>query len=149
MWSVGCIFAEVLCGDYFFKGESEIDQLQKIVATMGVPSEENWPGYGDLPSAKVFKWKASAKPAAAKAGERGKNRALRAKFPRETSSAAFTDANSQRHLNDTGFDLLEGLLTMNPKGRLSAAAAQGHAWFAEDPTALPTDRMPSFPAGGP
>ena len=147
MWSVGCIFAEVLCGDYFFRGESEIDQLQKIVSTMGVPSEDNWPGYDELPSARVFRWKTSMP--AARAGEHGKNRRLRDKFPRETSSAAFTDANRQRHLNDTGFQLLEGMLSMDPKGRLSAAGAQAHAWFAEEPTALPQDRMPSFPAGGP
>ena len=158
MWSVGCIFAEMLTGRYFFEGESEIDQLTKIVATIGVPSETNWPGYESLPSAKTFSWRSLPHtfPAAA-AGECGtgtvtgksRNRKLREKFPRETSSAAFTDANRQKHLNDTGFDLLEGLLLMNPKGRLSAAMARTHPWFTEEPTALPMSQMPSFPAADP
>ena len=80
---------------------------------------------------------------------KSRNRKLREKFPRETSSAAFTDANRQKHLNDTGFDLLEGLLLMNPKGRLSAAMTRTHPWFAEEPTALPMSQMPSFPAPSP
>lgn len=57
MWSVGCIFAEVLTGDYFFEGTSELDQLHKIFALLGVPNKARWPGYEDLPQSKMFKWK--------------------------------------------------------------------------------------------
>lgn len=83
MWSVGCIFAEMITGDILFPGSGEIDQLQKIFAvrvsycwvslpcawgnnanqqthvvwwwlqTIGIPTEENWPTYADLPQSKV------------------------------------------------------------------------------------------------
>lgn len=57
MWSVGCIFAELLIGDYFLEGTSEIDQLTKIFTLLGLPTRAKWPDYEQLPNAKLFKWK--------------------------------------------------------------------------------------------
>ncbi|VDK43550.1 unnamed protein product [Taenia asiatica] len=44
MWSMGCIFAELVTGDPLFCGDSGIDQLFHIFRIMGVPTEESWPG---------------------------------------------------------------------------------------------------------
>ena len=44
MWSVGCIFAEMMLRVPYFAGESDIDQLGKIFAALGTPTEANWPG---------------------------------------------------------------------------------------------------------
>ncbi|KLO16731.1 Pkinase-domain-containing protein [Schizopora paradoxa] len=53
MWSVGCIFAEmVLRGAPLFPGDSEIDQIFKIFRILGTPSEESWPGVSQLPDYK-------------------------------------------------------------------------------------------------
>ncbi|BAM79339.1 cyclin dependent kinase, A-type [Cyanidioschyzon merolae strain 10D] len=49
MWSVGCIFAEMMCRKALFPGDSEIDQLFKIFRALGTPSEEVWPGVSQLP----------------------------------------------------------------------------------------------------
>jgi cell cycle related kinase len=49
MWSVGCIFAELLTGHPFFPGNSDIDQICKIRDKLGSMSEEIWPGVKDLP----------------------------------------------------------------------------------------------------
>lgn len=43
MWSMGCIFAEMVTGTPLFRGDSGIDQLFHIFRIMGVPTEENWP----------------------------------------------------------------------------------------------------------
>ena len=67
------------------------------------------------------------------------------RFPRPSSSSAFTDVNESRHLSDLGFELLEGLLCLDPQGRLSAERAIAHPWFAEDPLPRPRSRMPNFP----
>ena len=53
MWSVGCIFAEmVLRGAPLFPGDSEIDQIFKIFRLLGTPNEESWPGVSQLPDYK-------------------------------------------------------------------------------------------------
>lgn len=53
MWSVGCIFAEmVLRGAPLFPGDSEIDQIFKIFRILGTPNEESWPGVSQLPDYK-------------------------------------------------------------------------------------------------
>merc|ERR1719305_1100585 len=43
IWSVGCVFAELL------KGRGELDQVDKIFRLQGTPTEESWPGYSNLP----------------------------------------------------------------------------------------------------
>jgi mitogen-activated protein kinase 7 len=40
MWSVGCILAELLGGKPIFRGEDYVDQLNKILAFLGTPTEE-------------------------------------------------------------------------------------------------------------
>uniref|UniRef100_A0A4W4DXK5 cyclin-dependent kinase n=1 Tax=Electrophorus electricus TaxID=8005 RepID=A0A4W4DXK5_ELEEL len=52
MWSVGCIFGELLTQKPLFPGKSEIDQINKIFKDLGSPSEKIWPGYVELPAVK-------------------------------------------------------------------------------------------------
>ncbi|KAK9129071.1 hypothetical protein Syun_017868 [Stephania yunnanensis] len=44
MWSVGCIFAELLQGKPILPGKDEPEQLNKIFELCGAPDEVNWPG---------------------------------------------------------------------------------------------------------
>jgi len=39
-WSVGCIFAEMLLGEPFFKGENNQQQLVEIIKILGTPTKE-------------------------------------------------------------------------------------------------------------
>jgi len=48
IWSIGCIFAEMISGNPLFKAESEIDLLYRIFRTLGTPVEESWPGVTQL-----------------------------------------------------------------------------------------------------
>ena len=72
MWSVGCIFAEMVNkGGPLFPGDSEIDQIFRIFRSashtvthsnirltlrssriMGTPNEDKWPGVSQLPDYK-------------------------------------------------------------------------------------------------
>lgn len=58
LWSLGCIFAEMIMRRTLFPGDSEIDQLYRIFRLMGTPTEETWPGVTTLPDYKpIFpKW---------------------------------------------------------------------------------------------
>uniref|UniRef100_A0A8C7JIF8 Cyclin-dependent kinase 15 n=1 Tax=Oncorhynchus kisutch TaxID=8019 RepID=A0A8C7JIF8_ONCKI len=48
IWGAGCIFIEMLQGTPAFPGVADVfEQLQKIWAVVGVPTEEMWPGVND------------------------------------------------------------------------------------------------------
>ncbi|KAG2585340.1 hypothetical protein PVAP13_6KG384006 [Panicum virgatum] len=49
MWSVGCIFAELVTNNPLFPGDSELQQLLHIFKLLGTPNEQVWPGVGKLP----------------------------------------------------------------------------------------------------
>ncbi|KAG8222500.1 hypothetical protein J437_LFUL009603 [Ladona fulva] len=52
VWSIGCIFAEMITRRALFPGDSEIDQLFRIFRTLGTPDETIWPGVSQLPDYK-------------------------------------------------------------------------------------------------
>ena len=49
IWSVGCIFAELVNQKPLFAGASEEDQLDKIFKIRGTPTDEAWPQMKELP----------------------------------------------------------------------------------------------------
>jgi cyclin-dependent kinase 2 len=49
LWSVACIFVEMLNGRALFPGDSEIDELYKIFRVLGTPSDATWPGTLQVP----------------------------------------------------------------------------------------------------
>ncbi|KAL5670237.1 hypothetical protein ACJX0J_022458, partial [Zea mays] len=53
VWSVGCIFAEMVNQKPLFPGDSEIDELFKIFRVLGTPNEQSWPGVSCLPDFKT------------------------------------------------------------------------------------------------
>ncbi|XP_064899631.1 cyclin-dependent kinase 2 isoform X1 [Columba livia] len=52
IWSLGCIFAEMITRRALFPGDSEIDQLFRIFRTLGTPDEAAWPGVTAMPDYK-------------------------------------------------------------------------------------------------
>eukprot|EP00045_Choanoeca_perplexa_P022706 m.10658 g.10658 ORF g.10658 m.10658 type:complete len:292 (+) comp9643_c0_seq1:115-990(+) len=103
MWSVGCIFAEMVTRRPLFPGDSEIDELFKIFRALGTPTEEMWPGVTGLPDYK-----------ACFPGWRGQD--LSTLVP---------------GLDECGLDLLQKMLTFDPSNRISAKQALLHPWFNE------------------
>ena len=49
VWSIGCVFAELLTGRPFFPGSSDIDQICRIRDVLGSLNEKIWPGVVELP----------------------------------------------------------------------------------------------------
>ncbi|KAI4336610.1 hypothetical protein L6164_015114 [Bauhinia variegata] len=126
MWSLGCIMAELLSKEPLFNGKTEFDQLDKIFRTLGTPNETIWPGFSKLPGVKVNFVK-------------HQYNLLRKKFP----ATSFTGSPV---LSDSGFDLLNKLLTYDPEKRITAEAALNHEWFREVPLPKSKEFMPTFPA---
>ena len=48
VWSIGCIFGEMLTGNPLFPGQGEVDQLNQICSLLGIPDESSWPGVSKL-----------------------------------------------------------------------------------------------------
>ena len=50
IWSIGCIFAEMVNGCVFFQGYSEKEQVRKIFSILGTPNvEKDYPMYAKYP----------------------------------------------------------------------------------------------------
>lgn len=43
IWSVGCIFAELMLRTPYLPGESDLQQLTTICKALGTPTERDWP----------------------------------------------------------------------------------------------------------
>ncbi|KAJ4292159.1 hypothetical protein N0V88_005787 [Collariella sp. IMI 366227] len=52
MWSIGCIFGELLTREPLLQGRNEVDQLTQIFSLCGVPTDESWPSFRRLPNAR-------------------------------------------------------------------------------------------------
>jgi serine/threonine protein kinase len=55
MWSIGCIFLEMLVLKPFFLGTSEKDQYERIFRELGTPNETIWPGITKLKNFNIEK----------------------------------------------------------------------------------------------
>lgn len=118
IWSVGCIFGELIRQEAIMQGQGELDQIDKIFTLLGAPSDESWPEFKTLPNAKIFRWRSSSS---------------------ETNSMRFAKVfpvNPPPHckhtfLDTNGRDLLYRLLTLDPTKRISAKAALEHCYFTE------------------
>ncbi|OII72749.1 protein kinase domain-containing protein [Cryptosporidium andersoni] len=63
LWSIGCVFGELILGKPLFSGETSIDQLVKIIQVLGTPTKEQMiamnPHYTEVrfPTLKAKDWK--------------------------------------------------------------------------------------------
>lgn len=100
IWSLGCIFAEMLTNRTLFPGDSEIDQLYRIFRTLGTPDETTWPGFRQMPEYRNF--------------SKFKGRGLEDYIGASDSMA---------------IDLLKNFLTYDPTTRISAKQALEHVYL--------------------
>jgi len=103
IWSVGCIFAEMINGRPLFPGQSDEDQLWKIFATLGTPSPATWPQIVELPEFKDD-------------------------FPQYEPQAWSSIVPS---LDPKGVDLLTKMLKYDPNQRIPAKLAMDHDYFRD------------------
>ncbi|KAF1802762.1 kinase-like domain-containing protein [Mucor lusitanicus] len=114
MWSLGCIFAELLGSKPLFKGRDFVDQLNQILYILGTPDDDTLNRIGSERAQTYI---------------RGLERF--AKIPLDQLYPNATE---------TALDLLEKLLTFDPMSRIGVEDALDHPYFElfHDPDDEPT-----------
>ena len=102
VWSLGCVLGELFAKDPIFPGNDETCQLNLISSLCGTPTEDNCPSFIILPFINIRSPKENYK------------RIVRTEF-----------ANLPPH----ALDLLDNMLTLDPRKRITVQAALLSPWF--------------------
>ncbi|KRY55180.1 Cyclin-dependent kinase 12 [Trichinella britovi] len=118
VWSVGCILGELFTRRPLFQGGSELMQLELISRICGSPTPLVWPEVVDLPLFETIRLKKLYK------------RCLRDQF---------------RQIPTAALDLLDQMLTLDPKKRCSAEAALRSPWLVSiNPGNVTPPKLPTW-----
>jgi len=106
IWSIGCIFGEMVNGKALFPGKTETIQLLKICQFLGTPTTKEWPTMNTYLNSKIM-------------NDIGNGEV----FPLINWKKAFPK------LEDSGIDLISKMLQFDPAKRISAQDALKHPFF--------------------
>lgn len=121
VWSLGCVFAELLLLRPLLQGDDSRDQMGKITDVLGAPTEEDWPGATRLPHAASFLPRTRRHAPIAPHNVR-----LRRLFGPSFISEVTP-------LSHAGIALLSSLLMLNPSRRAFATAVTQSSYVQEEP----------------
>ncbi|KAG7597510.1 Protein kinase domain [Arabidopsis suecica] len=116
LWSVGCVFAELLLGKPVLQGRTEVEQLHKIFKLCGSPPEDYWKK-SKLPHAMLFK-------------------------PQQHYDGCLREA--LKDLSDADINLIETLLSIQPHKRGTASTALVSQYFTSKPFACDPSSLPVY-----
>ncbi|KAI0320860.1 Pkinase-domain-containing protein [Amylostereum chailletii] len=117
IWSVGCIFAELMLRTPYLPGESDMDQLKTIFRALGTPTEDDWPGHTKLPDYVPV-----------------------GQFPKTPLRDLFTAASAD------ALNLLGKCLIYEPRRRITAKDALSHPYFFALPYPSHPSKLPKCAA---
>ncbi|KAJ6676840.1 BINDING PROTEIN putative-RELATED [Salix viminalis] len=117
LWSVGCVFAELLLGKPILQGRTEVEQLHKIFKLCGSPPDEYWKK-SKLPHATLFK-------------------------PQQPYDSCLRE--TFKDLPTTAVNLIKTLLSVEPYKRGTAASALASEYFSTKPYPCDPSSLPKYP----
>ncbi|KAK4705909.1 hypothetical protein P7C70_g297, partial [Phenoliferia sp. Uapishka_3] len=116
MWGVGCVMVEMYKKTPLFPGASDLNQAEQIFALCGSPTEATMPGFDKLPGCEGHtQWKRQ-------------DRVCRNECERLGGGPSFAA-------------LIDKILVLDPKKRLTAPQALNDNWFWSDPLPTPPHLM--------
>ncbi|KAF8111397.1 hypothetical protein N665_0076s0370 [Sinapis alba] len=117
LWSVGCVFAELLLGKPILRGRTEVEQLHKIFKLCGSPPADYWKK-SKLPHAMLFK-------------------------PQQNYDSCLRE--TLKDLSEIEISLIETLLSIDPLKRGTASSALVSEYFTTEPFACDPSSLPMYP----
>ncbi|KAA8540995.1 hypothetical protein F0562_024867 [Nyssa sinensis] len=117
LWSVGCVFAELLLGRPILQGRTEIEQLHKIFKLCGSPPDDYWKK-SKLPRATLFK-------------------------PHHAYESCLWE--TLKELPKTAVNLIETFLSVEPYKRGTASSALASEYFTTKPYACEPSSLEKYP----
>lgn len=117
LWSVGCVFGEMLLGRPILQGRTEVEQLHKIFKLCGSPPDEYWKK-SKLPHTTLF----------------------RPQHNYENCLGEYF-----RNLSSSALSLLSTFLSVEPYKRGSASTALASEYFRTKPQACEPSSLPRYP----
>ncbi|ORX75543.1 kinase-like protein, partial [Anaeromyces robustus] len=107
VWSVGCIFAEMVTGSTLFRGDySNCDELfQYIVEVIGIPTKDNWPD--------LYKFR----------------KTMCESFSKLPKLKVCPLSNINKFISEDGVKLLKKMLILNPCYRINSFTALKEPYF--------------------
>ncbi|XP_021297529.1 probable serine/threonine-protein kinase At1g54610 isoform X2 [Herrania umbratica] len=116
LWSVGCVFAELLMGKPILKGRTEVEQLHKIFKLCGSPPDDYWKKTR-LPHSTMFK-------------------------PQHPYESCLRER--CKDIPATAMNLLEALLSVEPHKRGTASSSLMSEYFHTKPYACDPSSLPKY-----
>lgn len=104
MWSIGCIFGELLLRKPIFMGDAEINQLFKIFEVLGSPTDDTLPGYKTFPH-------------------------YSSSFPFYDKGTGLASRLQNTCATNEAIDLLGSMFAYNPSKRITCKEALKHPFF--------------------
>ena len=117
MWGVGCVFGEMFKGKPILAGNSDLNQAQLIFDLVGSPTEDNMPGWSELPGCEGVREFAPRNP---------------------TLPHVFREQGS------LAISLLSELLKLDWRKRINAIDALEHPYFHTQPLPARPGDLPKF-----
>jgi cyclin-dependent kinase 7 len=117
VWSVGCVFAELVNRTPYLPGNTDMEILNNISQAIGTPTEANWPGVSKLEAYVTMDPIRSVAPKAE----------ILSRFPT---------------LGSVGVDLLMAMLMLDPRKRITAKGILQHEFFRIDPRPSKNEDLP-------
>ncbi|KAG2240086.1 hypothetical protein Bca52824_091088 [Brassica carinata] len=120
LWSLGCVFAELLSLEPLFPGVSDIDQISRVTNVLGNLNEEVWPGCVDLPDYKSVSFA-------------------------KVESPLGVEGCLPNHSGDV-IALIKKLICYDPASRATAMELLNDKYFKEEPLPVPVSELYVPPA---
>ncbi|WPG97265.1 Hypothetical protein R9X50_00003800 [Acrodontium crateriforme] len=118
MWGVGCVFGEMFERKPILEGKTDVDQCVRIFKLVGSPTEQNMPGWSDLPGCEGTKqWQPATGDIDRRFGQR---------------------------LGAEGLNLLKQLLCLDWRKRINAIDALQHDFFKINPLPARPEDLPRY-----
>lgn len=122
IWSLGCIFAELLIGEpLFLTARSPNHLMELIIQKLGTPDSNYWPEMQNLPYYNEI-------------------------YPKREFKSQLKNylRKKKARIDKLGFDLLEKMLELHPGKRISCNEAIRHPFFHAEPKACELKDMPKI-----